>query len=110
MYVDNAHAGMFGTWRSTVQILFKMTITASVNSVPTRNAVDIEKKLDWPPDLRMPVKDDVIDFGGMTKAVEEVHLHPTGIGVYATVYLENFIDPDPSECAEVDFSDWTMEP
>lgn len=90
-----------------MQILFKMTITSSASSVPSRDAVDIEKPIDWLPDVRMPVKDDVILFGDMSKAVEEVHFRPQGSGPYVIVYLENFIDTDPLECAEIDFSDWT---
>ena len=95
-----------------MQILFKMTITSSAGSI-SEGAVDIEKLIDWPPDMRIPVKDDVVDFGdainlgGMTRAVEEVRLHPLGIGPFATVWVENFIDSDPEECANIDFPDWT---
>jgi len=88
-----------------MQILFRMTIASSV-SRERASGVDIKKLVDWPPDLRMPVKDDVVDLDG-TRAVEEVHFVPLGLGPYVTVWLENFIDPDPDECAEIDFPTWT---
>ena len=92
-----------------MQILLKMTISSKLRfmSSSSEDAVDIERKLDWPPDMRMPVKDDVIEIETFTRAVEEVHLHPLGIGPFATVYLEDFIDPDPDESADIDFSDWS---
>jgi hypothetical protein len=86
-----------------MQILFKMTITASVT--PSEDDVAIERSVSWPPDLRMPVKEDVIWIGGMSRAVEEVHLAPLSFP-YATVWLEDFIDPDPDESAGIDFPDW----
>ena len=88
-----------------MQILFKMTITSSAGSI-SEGAVDIEKLIDWPPDMRIPVKDDVVDLDG-TRAVEEVHLAPLGIGPFATVYLEDFHSENPAESSEIDFLDWT---
>ena len=88
-----------------MQILFKMTITSSVSRKLTEGDVDIERLVDWPPDMRIPVKDDVVDLDG-TRAVEEVHLAPLGIGPFATVYFEDFISENPDESAEIDFPDW----
>lgn len=94
-----------------MQIKFAMTITSSVSRKLTEGDVDIERLVDWPPDMRIPVKDDVISLDEegtvFNASVEEVWLHPLGLGPFATVCLEDFINHDPDESAGIDFPDWT---
>jgi len=88
-----------------MQIKFAMTITSSVSRKLTEGDVDIERLVDWPPDMRIPVKDDVIVLDSPW-TVDEVHLAPLGTGPFATVYFEDCHSEDPAESAEIDFLDW----